>query len=94
LSTEEGFNDTQLGLIREGELLSDQGYIVFRNLELTSSFAPAEDMADFGLDAIYVVTNATPPAPVPRLVSIGPGGQPGCNGTARAVFFNWRRPAR
>jgi len=52
-------------------------------LELTSSFAPAEDLADFGLDAIYVVTDATPPAPVPRLVSIGPGGQPG------AIRMQW-----
>src|SRR6266496_1801937 len=36
-STEEGFNDNQFGPIRAGDLLSDQGFIVFRNLELTSA---------------------------------------------------------
>jgi hypothetical protein len=69
-STEQGFQDLQLGPILAGDLLSDQGYIVVRNLELTSAFAPVEDLADFGLDALYIVTDATPPAPAPRIVSI------------------------
>jgi hypothetical protein len=66
-STEEGFDDTSLGPILPGDLLSDQGYIVFRNLELLSAFAPAQAQSDFGLDALYVVTDATPPASAPRL---------------------------
>jgi len=37
---------------------------------LVSSFAPLEDVSEFGLDGLYVVTDATPPAPAPRLLSI------------------------
>lgn len=69
-STENGFQDLTLGSILAGDLLSDRGYIVFRNLELLNPFAPVEDLADFGLDALYVVTDATPPVPVPRFTSI------------------------
>jgi hypothetical protein len=76
-STEQGFQDLQLGPILAGDLLSDQGYIVVRNLELTSAFAPVEDLADFGLDALYIVTDATPPAPAPRIVSIENAAQSG-----------------
>src|ERR1044071_1470891 len=68
-STEEGFNDSQLGPILAGDILSDQGFVVFHNLELVSAFAPVEDLADFGLDALYIVTDATPPAPAPKLTS-------------------------
>jgi hypothetical protein len=69
-SMEQGFQDLQLGPILAGDLLSDQGYIVFHNLELTTAFAPVEDLADFGLDALYIVTDKTPPAPAPRITSI------------------------
>ena len=87
-STEEGFTDTQLGPIQPGDLLSDQGFVVFLNLELTSAFAPVEDLSDFGLDAIYIVTDAIPPAPTPRIVSIkraSPSGDisVGWNGSGR-----------
>lgn len=71
-STETGFQDAALGPVLAGDLLSDQGYIVFRNLELLNAFAPVEDAADFGLDALYLVTDATPPAPAPLLkIKIG-----------------------
>lgn len=66
-STETGFQSQTLGPVLPGDLLSDQGYIVFRNLELLAAFAPKETLADFGLDALYVVTDATPPAPPPLL---------------------------
>ncbi len=69
-STEDGFNDLQLGPILGGDLLSDQGFIVFHNLELVSAFAPLEDVSDFGLDALYIVSDATPPASAPRMLSI------------------------
>jgi hypothetical protein len=69
-STEEGFQDNALGPIGAGDLLSDQGLIVFRNLELMSAFAPLEDVASFGLDALYIVTDITPPAPPPRFTNI------------------------
>ena len=66
-SVEEGFDDGQLGLILPGDLLSDQGYIVFRNLELVAAFSPLEDLVDFGLDALFIVTDVTAPAPAPEL---------------------------
>jgi hypothetical protein len=76
-STEEGFNDTQFGQILPGDVLSDQGFVVYHNLELVSAFAPIEDVADFGLDALYIVTDTVSPAPVPKIISVigpGPGG--------------------
>jgi len=66
-STEDYFQDEVFGAILSGDLLSDQGYIVFRNLELLKAFAPKQTSADFGLDALYVVTDATAPAPPPLL---------------------------
>ena len=66
-STEDSFQDQLLGPISAGDLLSDQGYIVFRNLELLNAFAPKQALTNFGLDALYVVTDATPPAPPPLL---------------------------
>ena len=66
-STEDAFTDSVLGSIPSGDLLSDQGYIVFRNLELLNAFAPTNAPSDIGLDALYVVTDATPPAQAPRL---------------------------
>jgi hypothetical protein len=62
-STEEGFNDQIYGTILAGDLLSDQGIVVFRNLELMTAFAPMEDLADFGLDGLFVVTDVTSASP-------------------------------
>jgi hypothetical protein len=66
-STEDSFQDQVFGPISGGDLLSDRGYIAFRNSELLNAFTPANAPPDIGLDALYVVTDATPPAPVPRL---------------------------
>lgn len=57
-STEEGFQDKLLGAVTAGDLLSDQGYVVYRNLELLERFAPIEDASSFGLDGLYVVSDA------------------------------------
>jgi hypothetical protein len=54
-STDHGFIDTELGLINPGDLLSSVGRIVMTNRELVRGFAPIEDLADFGLDAIAFV---------------------------------------
>lgn len=64
-STEEGFQDQMLGPILPGDLMSDLGHVVFRNLELLNAFAPVEDLADFGLDALFIVTDAATPAAPP-----------------------------
>ncbi len=67
-SLEEGFTDSRWGPVGEGDLLSDQGYVVRRNLDLVRPFQPLEDLADFGLDGIWIVSDAVPPAGAPRLL--------------------------
>jgi hypothetical protein len=57
-STSDGFDDKELGPIGPGDLLSDQGYIVYRNLEIVGNFQPIEDAASFGLDALTIITDA------------------------------------
>ncbi|HNQ90765.1 MAG TPA: hypothetical protein PKM73_19290 [Verrucomicrobiota bacterium] len=73
-SVEEGFTDDVLGPIQPGDLLSDQGRIIGRNRDLLSAFAPLEELADFGLDAMFVVHDAVGTvagAPPPRCVASG-----------------------
>lgn len=65
-SVEEGFLDAQLGSVTDGDLLSDQGYIVARNLDLVQPFRPLEDLANFGLEGLWVVSDAVPPAGAPK----------------------------
>jgi hypothetical protein len=72
-SLREGLEDGQLGPVAAGDLLSDQGVIIFRNLELMSAFAPIEDLADFGLDGLFIVTDLTALAPAPCLTRISRG---------------------
>ncbi|MDA0812704.1 MAG: hypothetical protein O3C21_09985 [Verrucomicrobia bacterium] len=62
-SVEEGFQTPvgSVGTVGYGDLLSDQGFVVRRNLDLVAAFSPLEDVADFGLDALFVVTDFTPP---------------------------------
>lgn len=66
-STEQGFQDKVLGPISDGDLLSDQGYLVFRNADMLRAFTPAASPADLGLDAVYVVSDILPAAPSPRI---------------------------
>jgi len=84
-STEDGFQSLDFGSIQAGDLLSDQGLIVYHNLELLSAFAPAEDLSDFGLDALFVVTDVTPPAPRPNFTQIVPVPR-----AARSVSLEWQ----
>jgi hypothetical protein len=64
-STESGFQSKTLGSISEGDLLSDNGTVVFRNLELLAGFKPFEKLANFGLDALFLIaeTDRTEPPP-------------------------------
>lgn len=68
-STETGFDDEQLGPVSEGDLLSDQGRIIYHNLELLSAFVPKETNANFGLDALYMITDLTASASRPVITS-------------------------
>jgi hypothetical protein len=69
-SLETGFMDTRSNVYSPGDLLSDQGYVIYRNLDLLNPFAPVEDVSNFGLDALFVVTDVTPPPPAPVCVEI------------------------
>jgi hypothetical protein len=62
-SVEQGFSDSRLGQINSGDVLSDRGYRVFSNQQLVAGFGPLDPTVDYGLDAIYVVTDLTLPSP-------------------------------
>ena len=66
--TEKGF-DSVLGPIAAGDLLSSAGYIVYRNLELVAKFQPMEDLADFGLDGLFLVQEPQQENPICRLTA-------------------------
>ena len=57
-STEDGF-DSALGPISAGDLLSDRGYVVYRNLEIVGKFNPVEDVNNFGLGSIVLISDTT-----------------------------------
>jgi hypothetical protein len=87
-STEQDFNDQGLGPISEGDLLSDQGYVVFRNLELLQAFKPLEKIANFGLDGLYIVTDASERAAGPVLSS------PLIDRANDIATLHWQSPGR
>lgn len=60
-SLEDGFEDGVLGWVKHGDLLSDQGELLYSNYDLLRNFQPLEDLADFGLDAVYIVSDAITP---------------------------------
>jgi hypothetical protein len=57
-STENGFTNTAGVAVSSGDIISDQGYVAFRNYALLRPFAPTEQNSDFGLDALVVVSDA------------------------------------
>jgi hypothetical protein len=69
-STELGFVGANSQTFNAGDLLSDQGYVVYRNLDLMKPFAPLEDLADFGLDAVWIISDVSRPDAAPRLTEI------------------------
>jgi hypothetical protein len=87
-STEENFTDAALGPVRDGDLLSDQGFIVYRNLELVNPFMPQEDLADFGLDGLFVVTDLSAPGAKPAKLVLAPDAATG------DVTLTWEGGAR
>ncbi|MCX6904606.1 MAG: hypothetical protein NTW03_14215 [Verrucomicrobia bacterium] len=57
-STETAFYGSHFDSYAAGDLLSDQGYVVYHNLDLLSAFQPLETLSDFGLDALFVLADA------------------------------------
>ena len=68
-SVEEAFTDDWLGTVQAGDLLSDRGHHVFSNQQLVAAFAPSDPSLDYGLDALFVVTDTKPLKPSPRFVA-------------------------
>jgi hypothetical protein len=73
-SVEEGFTDIRLGQVQAGDLLSSFGYRVFSNAALLAAFAPADPSKDYGLDALFIVTDTQPPKPPPCIVGSSRAG--------------------
>lgn len=69
-SVEESFTDNWLGTAQAGDLLSSLGHRVFSNRQLVAAFAPSDPSLDYGLDALFVVTDTKPPALPPRIVNL------------------------
>jgi len=85
-STQFNFTDTQLGLIGQGDLLSDNGYIVYRNGDLVAAFKPTE-ARDYGLDALTIVTDV---GEVPKAFSL----QVGFDLAKATVALDWKASGR
>lgn len=90
-SVENGFYGSHFEPYNRGDLLSDQGYVVYRNLDLLAPFQPLEDLADFGLDALFIVSDlGAPPStiPAPRCAGIAPDRSSG------NIRLEWNAPGR
>jgi hypothetical protein len=61
-STRDGFYDSNGTFFASGDLLSDQGYLVYSNAELLAAFAPTGSSTNAGLDALFVVSDLIPEA--------------------------------
>ena len=75
-STQNGFYDSTSNYYAPGDLLSDQGYVVYRNSELLAAFQPGAGVADFGLDALFVVTDVASAGPATQLGPLQLTNQP------------------
>ena len=69
-SVEEGFTDQRLGQVLAGDLLSSAGHRVLSSAALVATFAPADPSQDYGLDALFVVSDMQPLKPRPCLVRL------------------------
>ncbi len=65
-SAAQGFQSgvAEIGGVMDGDLLSSKGRIIYRNLDLVREFQPLEDLANFGLTGLFIVTDlGTSPRP-------------------------------
>ena len=88
-STRDGFYDSNSNFYAPGDLLSDQGYVVYRNSELLAAFQPPGGGTDFGLDALFIVTDAADGRPGNHLGSAAIDQQPT---RKRDYPEDWRQP--
>lgn len=89
-STAEGFVGSERA-IQEGDILSNAGYVAFRNHDLLQQFRTDRDDPDFGTDGLFVVTDLSVAAP-PRITSITRGKRLQWQGVGRV--FQVEKAAR
>ena len=81
------FSDTQLGKISQGELLSDAGYIVYRNADLIAPLRPVNETNNVGLDAVFVISDATAASGETRISAT-------LDRANNSIVLNWNGPGR
>ncbi len=75
-ATAQGFYDAGSNFYAPGDLLSDAGYVVYRNGELESAFGGSGGVAGLGLDALFVVSDVRAVNGAARLGVPQPASQP------------------
>ena len=90
-SVRKGFHSAVAGSVYPGDVLSTGGWVVYRNLELLEGFEPLEDLADFGLEGLFVLTDlaAAPAAGSVRGSPVEHGILVEGIGRARAWQLEW-----
>jgi hypothetical protein len=84
-SAENAFTNTTSEIVAEGDIISDQGYVAFRNADLVHTFGPTEN-SDFGLDALVIVSDAAASKAGTQIVEVTAG--------ATGVDLRWESTAR
>jgi hypothetical protein len=62
--------ETSQGEVDPGDVVSDRGYIVFKNRDLVRQFSPDQPDIDYGLDALYISTDLVDSGSLPRFTKI------------------------
>jgi hypothetical protein len=86
-STSGDFSDTRLGDISHGDLLSDAGYIVYRNADLIAPLRPVNETNNVGLDVIFIISDATAAAGETRISAT-------VDRPSNSIFLNWSGAGR
>jgi hypothetical protein len=86
-STEFGFTDNNLGPIAPGDIISDAGYIVLRNADMTAAFSPPSGpgTANLGFDALFVISDMMASNVDPKLSLIK---------SSQGISLGWQSTAR
>lgn len=85
-STENGFTNNAAVGVSEGDIISDQGYVAFRNDAVVSAFEPADRSVDFGLDALVMISDAAASKATTQILEV--------NVTDAGVDLRWDSTAR
>ncbi len=88
-ATATGFYGPQGAHYDAGDLLSDHGYVVYRNWELTAAFGAAAGAPSLGLDALFLVSDVTAVSGPAALAAPQTTNQP-----PASLVLHWQGPGR